>query len=121
MCKSILSTNRSIINGPSDRSMELSGAYGILCAPCPCLLIVLREKYKDEGSVEEEITLNISRMDLANMAGIAKDNLNRLLKSLRLKESLKSMAVRYGSGILNGCLKIKLQVGRSGIRNNRTL
>ncbi|WP_254659558.1 Crp/Fnr family transcriptional regulator [Mucilaginibacter sp. PPCGB 2223] len=45
-------------------------------------LIVLREKYK-EGSADQDIVLNISRMDLANMAGIAEENVIRLLKEFK--------------------------------------
>jgi CRP/FNR family transcriptional regulator, polysaccharide utilization system transcription regulator len=46
-------------------------------------LIVLREKYKEDGSDEKDIILNISRMDLANMAGIAQENVIRLLKEFK--------------------------------------
>jgi CRP-like cAMP-binding protein len=46
-------------------------------------LIVLREKYKGEGSEEKGIVLNISRLDLANMAGIAEENVTRLLKEFK--------------------------------------
>lgn len=46
-------------------------------------LIVLREKYKEEGLEGNEIILNISRMDLANMAGIAQENVIRLLKEFK--------------------------------------
>ncbi|MGZ3758178.1 MAG: Crp/Fnr family transcriptional regulator [Mucilaginibacter sp.] len=46
-------------------------------------LIVLREKYKEEGLEGNEIILNISRMDLANMAGIAQENVIRLLKDFK--------------------------------------
>jgi CRP-like cAMP-binding protein len=46
-------------------------------------LIVLREKFKDEGSGEQEIILNISRMDLASLAGIAQENVIRLLKEFK--------------------------------------
>ena len=46
-------------------------------------LIVLREKYKEEGLDEKDIILNISRMDLANMAGIAQENVIRLLKEFK--------------------------------------
>jgi len=46
-------------------------------------LIVLRKKHKEEGSAEQEIVLNISRMDLANMAGIAQENVIRLLEEFK--------------------------------------
>ncbi len=46
-------------------------------------LIVLREKYKDDKQGEKDIILNISRMDLASMAGIAQENVIRLLKEFK--------------------------------------
>lgn len=46
-------------------------------------LIVLREKYKEAGSAEKPIVLNISRTDLAGMAGIAQENVIRLLKEFK--------------------------------------
>jgi CRP-like cAMP-binding protein len=46
-------------------------------------LIVFREKFKEDESGEKEIILNISRMDLANMAGIAQENVIRLLKEFK--------------------------------------
>jgi len=46
-------------------------------------LIVLREKFKDAGSENKEPVLNISRADLANVAGIAEDNVIRLLKDFK--------------------------------------
>ena len=46
-------------------------------------LIVLREKYKDDGTPESDIILNISRMDLASIAGIAQENVIRLLKEFK--------------------------------------
>lgn len=53
-------------------------------------LIVLREKYKDEGSGEKDIVLNVSRMDLAGMAGIAQENVIRLLKEFKTEGILES-------------------------------
>ncbi|MCO5936474.1 Crp/Fnr family transcriptional regulator [Mucilaginibacter sp. RB4R14] len=53
-------------------------------------LIVLREKYKEEGSDEKEIILNISRMDLAGMAGIAQENVIRLLKEFKAEGILET-------------------------------
>jgi CRP-like cAMP-binding protein len=46
-------------------------------------LIVFREKFKEDDCGEKEIILNISRMDLANMAGIAQENVIRLLKEFK--------------------------------------
>lgn len=47
-------------------------------------LIVFREKFKEDGvPVGGDIVLNISRTDLANMAGIAHENVIRLLKEFK--------------------------------------
>jgi CRP-like cAMP-binding protein len=53
-------------------------------------LIVLREKFKDEKAVDKEIILNISRTDLANMAGIAQENVIRLLKEFKAEGILET-------------------------------
>lgn len=46
-------------------------------------LIVIREKFKS-GSVDgEKVIIDVSRSDLANMAGLAKENVIRLLKELK--------------------------------------
>ncbi len=46
-------------------------------------LIVLREKYKAVGAEDQDILMNISRMDLAGMAGIAQENVIRLLREFK--------------------------------------
>ncbi len=46
-------------------------------------LIFLREKYKHDRNTDGEILINISRTDLANLAGLAKENVIRLLKELK--------------------------------------
>ena len=46
-------------------------------------LIVIREKFKAETSAGEQVIITISRSDLANMAGLAKENVIRLLKELK--------------------------------------
>jgi len=53
-------------------------------------LIVLREKFKDVNFAGKEPDLNISRTDLANMAGIAKDNVIRLLKDFKTEGILET-------------------------------
>lgn len=53
-------------------------------------LIVLREKYKADGSAEQDIVLNISRMDLAGIAGIAEENVIRLLKEFKTEGILET-------------------------------
>ncbi|EHQ28971.1 Crp/Fnr family transcriptional regulator [Mucilaginibacter paludis] len=53
-------------------------------------LIVLREKYKDGSPANEEIVLNISRTDLANIAGIAQENVIRLLKEFKAEDILET-------------------------------
>lgn len=46
-------------------------------------LIVLRERYKNVQQTDQQIVLNISRADLANIAGIAQENVIRLLKEFK--------------------------------------
>ncbi len=46
-------------------------------------LIVLREKFKEETVEGEDIVINISRNDLANMVGTAVENVVRFLKELK--------------------------------------
>ncbi|HCN83308.1 MAG TPA: Crp/Fnr family transcriptional regulator [Sphingobacteriaceae bacterium] len=53
-------------------------------------LIVLREKSKDENPGKEKIILNISRNDLANIAGIAQENVIRLLKEFKDDDILET-------------------------------
>jgi CRP-like cAMP-binding protein len=53
-------------------------------------LIVLREKHKDALLADQEIVLNISRSDLANMAGIAQENVIRLLKEFKAEGILET-------------------------------
>lgn len=47
-------------------------------------LIVLREKYKEPGVPAEETSINISRDDLSNIVGTAKENVVRILKEFKL-------------------------------------
>lgn len=47
-------------------------------------LIVLREKYKEPGIPAEETSINISRDDLSNIVGTAKENVVRILKEFKL-------------------------------------
>jgi CRP-like cAMP-binding protein len=53
-------------------------------------LIVLREKFKDVNAEGREPVLNISRADLANVAGIAEDNVIRLLKDFKKEGILET-------------------------------
>ena len=46
-------------------------------------LILIREKSKIETPVGQETMIDISRSDLANMAGLAKENVIRLLKEFK--------------------------------------
>ncbi|WP_291912715.1 Crp/Fnr family transcriptional regulator [Chitinophaga sp. CB10] len=47
-------------------------------------LIVLREKFKDETKPGNEIAINISRNDLANMVGTGEENVIRFLKEFKI-------------------------------------
>ncbi|WP_316839346.1 Crp/Fnr family transcriptional regulator [Pedobacter gandavensis] len=53
-------------------------------------LIVMREKFKIETEEGKEIIINISRTDLANIAGIAKENVIRLLKEFKTEEIIET-------------------------------
>lgn len=53
-------------------------------------LILIREKSKIETPEGEETTINISRSDLANMAGIAKENVIRLLKEFKSEQIIRT-------------------------------
>ncbi|MGY3053028.1 CRP-like cAMP-binding protein [Pedobacter sp. UYEF25] len=46
-------------------------------------LIVMREKLKTSQPADQEIILNISRSDLANIAGIAQENVIRIIKEFK--------------------------------------
>ena len=53
-------------------------------------LIVLREKFKAEAKPGEEIVVDISRHDLANMAGTGNENVVRILKEFKLSGILET-------------------------------
>lgn len=53
-------------------------------------LIVLREKFKEETTPGEEITINLSRSDLANMVGTGNENIVRFLKEFKAAGILTS-------------------------------
>lgn len=53
-------------------------------------LIVIREKFKIETVEGQEIIIDISRSDLANIAGIAKENVIRLLKELKSEDIIET-------------------------------
>lgn len=53
-------------------------------------LILIREKSKIETPEGEETVINISRIDLANMAGIAKENVVRLLKQFKSEQIIRT-------------------------------
>lgn len=46
-------------------------------------LIILREKFKKEAAEGQPSVINISREDIANMAGTTRENVVRLLRSLK--------------------------------------
>lgn len=73
-------------------------------------LIVLREKFKDNHSANKEPVLEVSRADLANIAGIAEDNVIRLLKDFKREGILET------EGRKIRVLDIRLLVKRSNYR-----
>lgn len=46
-------------------------------------LIVLREKFKEEGGPTDQVVVNVSRHDLANMVGTGNENVVRFLKEFK--------------------------------------
>ncbi|PTT02051.1 Crp/Fnr family transcriptional regulator [Pedobacter sp. HMWF019] len=53
-------------------------------------LILIREKSKIGTPAGEEPSINLSRADLANMAGIAKENVIRLLKEFKNEQIIRT-------------------------------
>ncbi|MBO9731476.1 MAG: Crp/Fnr family transcriptional regulator [Chitinophaga sp.] len=53
-------------------------------------LIVLREKFKEEAVVGEDIMITVSRSDLANMVGTGKENIVRFLTAFKAAGILTS-------------------------------
>ena len=53
-------------------------------------LIVMREKSKIDTEEGKEVIIDISRTDLANIAGIAKENVIRLLKELKTEKIIQT-------------------------------
>lgn len=53
-------------------------------------LIVLRERSKKENEDGEAIVINMSRADLANMAGIAEENVTRILREFKSEGLLET-------------------------------
>lgn len=53
-------------------------------------LIVMREKLKASQPADQEIILNISRSDLAKIAGIAQENVIRILKEFKIEGILET-------------------------------
>ena len=68
-------------------------------------LIVLREKFKDADPARKEIILNISRTDLANMAGIANENVIRLLKNFKAEGILETQGRKIRIMDINALIK----------------
>ncbi|MFL5728676.1 MAG: Crp/Fnr family transcriptional regulator [Cytophagaceae bacterium] len=53
-------------------------------------LLILRDKYKDEVSSDGQIHITLSREDLANFVGTAKETLVRLLRELKDENLIKA-------------------------------
>jgi CRP-like cAMP-binding protein len=53
-------------------------------------LIVMREKSKIDTEEGKEVVIDITRTDLANIAGIAKENVIRLLKELKTEKIIET-------------------------------
>lgn len=80
--------SRQLIKAMSHEFTVLTNAISVIAqrtAPerLAIALIVLREKFKDGQPINADICLNVSRSDLANIAGIAQENVVRLLKEFK--------------------------------------
>ena len=53
-------------------------------------LLVLREKFKTEGLKSPEIEINISRDDIASMAGTSRENTVRLLRDFKDEQLIET-------------------------------
>jgi CRP-like cAMP-binding protein len=74
-------------------------------------LIVLREKFKEETAAGEDIVINLSRSDLANMVGTGKENIVRFLTAFKSAGILTSHSKKI-------CIKdIKQLIKVSGCGN----
>ena len=57
-------------------------------------LLVLREKFKNDGIENSEIEINISRDDIANMAGTSRENTVRLLRDFKDEQLIETKGRR---------------------------
>lgn len=53
-------------------------------------LVVLREKYKIDGMPADQVEINLSREDLANLVGTRKENIVRILSDFKKENILKT-------------------------------
>jgi CRP-like cAMP-binding protein len=75
-------------------------------------LIVLREKFKEETPFGEEIMINVSRNDLANMVGTGNENIVRFLKEFKVSGIIKTQGRKI-------CITdVKKLIGISGCGND---
>lgn len=65
-------------------------AHGSAAERLATALILLREKSKNETSAGEEPCINLTRTDLASMAGVAKENVIRLLKEFKTEQIIET-------------------------------
>lgn len=53
-------------------------------------LLVLREKYKDKNAPHDRVEINVSRDDIANMAGATRENVVRLLRDFKNEKLIET-------------------------------
>lgn len=53
-------------------------------------LLVLREKYKDKNAPNDRVEINVSRDDIANMAGATRENVVRLLRDFKNEKLIEA-------------------------------
>jgi len=72
-------------------------------------LVVMREKYKENHQPGMEIEINLSRDDLASMAGTARENVVRILKEFKEDGAIETRGRRIIVTNLHKLLKIANQ------------
>src|SRR5690606_22670064 len=53
-------------------------------------LLVLREKYKNKNAPDERVEINVSRDDIASMAGATRENVVRLLRDFKNEKLIEA-------------------------------
>lgn len=83
-------------------------------------LLILEEKYKEAEVAEEKTEIRMSRTDLANMIGTAKETLVRLLKDFKNNELIQTSSKAIWIIDRKGIIKETNLMGQPGKEQKRT-